>query len=49
MLRQRQHRLSARLCISGEDGFKTLEEGQRVSYIKGTGQKGPTATKIQAV
>ena len=28
-------------------GFKTLEEGQRVSYVAGQGPKGPQATKIQ--
>ncbi len=28
-------------------GFKTLEEGQRVSYTAGQGPKGPQATKIQ--
>ncbi|AXK40322.1 cold-shock protein [Crenobacter cavernae] len=29
------------------DGFKTLQEGQKVSYTKGMGQKGPQATNIQ--
>lgn len=29
------------------DGFKTLSEGQKVSFVTGAGQKGPQATKIQ--
>lgn len=29
------------------DGFKSLHEGQKVNYVGGNGQKGPTATKIQ--
>jgi len=29
------------------DGFKSLQEGQKVSYTKGMGQKGPQATNIQ--
>ncbi|NDV13719.1 MULTISPECIES: cold-shock protein [Crenobacter] len=28
-------------------GFKSLQEGQKVSYEPGMGQKGPQATKIQ--
>ena len=28
------------------NGFKSLEENQRVSYIAGQGPKGPQATKI---
>lgn len=29
------------------DGFKTLQEGQKVSYTQGEGKKGPQATNIQ--
>ena len=29
------------------NGFKSLAEGQKVSYVSGMGQKGPQATKIQ--
>ncbi|MCL6264387.1 MULTISPECIES: cold-shock protein [Craterilacuibacter] len=29
------------------DGFKSLAEGQKVSYVSGMGQKGPQATNIQ--
>lgn len=29
------------------DGFKSLTEGQKVSFVTGAGQKGPQATKIQ--
>ncbi|MGE4340378.1 MAG: cold-shock protein [Pigmentiphaga sp.] len=32
--------------IQGADGYKQLEENQRVSYITGQGPKGPHATKI---
>ena len=28
-------------------GFKSLAEGQKVSYVSGMGQKGPQATTIQ--
>ncbi len=28
-------------------GFKSLAEGQKVSYVSGMGQKGPQATNIQ--
>ncbi|MCL6263208.1 MULTISPECIES: cold-shock protein [Craterilacuibacter] len=28
-------------------GFKSLQEGQKVSYESGMGQKGPQATNIQ--
>ncbi|MBU2970058.1 MULTISPECIES: cold-shock protein [Pseudoalteromonas] len=31
------------------DGFKTLAEGQRVSFTVTTGQKGPQAENIQAI
>ena len=31
------------------DGFKTLAEGQRVSFSVTTGQKGPQAENIQAI
>ncbi|KGT48783.1 MULTISPECIES: cold-shock protein [Acinetobacter] len=30
-------------------GFKTLAEGQKVSFIVAQGQKGPTATQITAI
>jgi CspA family cold shock protein len=29
------------------DGFRTLEEGQKVEYEAGTGRKGPEATKVR--
>ena len=31
------------------DGFKSLAEGQKVSYVAGMGQKGPQATNIQPI
>lgn len=31
------------------EGFKSLTEGQKVSYVSGMGQKGPQATNIQAL
>ena len=31
------------------DGFKTLNEGQKVEFTIGQGQKGPTAENIVAV
>jgi CspA family cold shock protein len=31
------------------EGFKSLKEGQKVSYQRGQGQKGPQATNIQPV
>ncbi|GGX84592.1 MULTISPECIES: cold-shock protein [Vogesella] len=31
------------------EGFKSLTEGQKVSYTPGMGQKGPQATNIQAL
>jgi cold shock protein len=31
------------------EGFKTLEEGQRVSFEVGQGQKGPQATDVRPV
>ena len=31
------------------DGYKTLEENQRVSFIEGPGQKGPCATQVEAI
>ncbi|AUL46863.1 MULTISPECIES: cold-shock protein [Bordetella] len=31
------------------NGFKTLEENQRVSYVTAMGPKGPQATKIQLI
>lgn len=30
-------------------GHKNLEENQRVSFVAGTGQKGPCATQIQVL
>ena len=30
------------------DGFKTLEEGQKVTFEIGQGTKGPVATKVTA-
>ncbi|MEX2550162.1 MAG: cold-shock protein [Nitriliruptoraceae bacterium] len=29
------------------DGYKSLEDGQRVSFNVGQGQKGPQATEVQ--
>lgn len=29
------------------EGFKTLDDGQRVSFNVGQGQKGPQATEVQ--
>lgn len=29
------------------DGYKSLEENQRVSYVEAAGQKGPAATQIE--
>jgi CspA family cold shock protein len=31
------------------EGYKTLDEGQRVSYNVGQGQKGPQATEVRPV
>ncbi len=31
------------------DGYKSLEENQRVSYVEGSGQKGPCATQITVI
>lgn len=31
------------------DGYKSLEENQRVSFVAGSGQKGPCATQIEIV
>ncbi|MCK5880676.1 MAG: cold shock domain-containing protein [Sinobacterium sp.] len=33
--------------ISG-DGFKTLQEGQAVTFTEGQGQKGPQAENVEA-
>ena len=30
-------------------GFKSLQEGQKVSFVSGVGQKGPVATKIEVI
>jgi len=35
-------------AILGE-GYKSLEENQRVSYVAAEGQKGPQATSIQVL
>jgi CspA family cold shock protein len=35
-------------AITGS-GFKSLEEGQRVSYELGQGQKGPQAEHVRAI
>lgn len=29
------------------DGFKTLQEGQKVDYVAGEGKKGPEATNVR--
>ena len=29
------------------DGFKTLQEGQKVEYVAGEGKKGPEATNVR--
>lgn len=31
------------------NGFKSLQEGQKVRYVAGVGQKGPAATKIEPI
>lgn len=31
------------------EGYKSLEENQRVSYVSGQGAKGPQATKIRVL
>ena len=31
------------------DGFRTLRENQRVSYVSGVGAKGPQALNVKAV
>jgi len=31
------------------DGYATLNEGQKVEFIEGQGQKGPCATKVVAI
>lgn len=35
-------------AIEGE-GFKTLDEGQRVSFVEERGAKGPQATKVKKI
>jgi CspA family cold shock protein len=32
-----------------EEGYKTLKEGDKVSFEKGQGKKGPQATNVQKV
>ena len=29
------------------DGYKSLDDGQKVEYVVGEGQKGPCATKVK--
>lgn len=29
------------------EGFRTLQEGQKVEYVAGTGRKGPEATQVK--
>ncbi len=31
------------------DGYKTLEEGQKVTFVEGQGQKGPQATEVEVI
>ncbi len=31
------------------DGYKTLEEGQKVKFTEGQGQKGPQATEVEVI
>lgn len=31
------------------DGFKSLKEGQKVTFVPGTGPKGPVAEEVQAL
>ena len=31
------------------DGYKTLEEGQKVRFTEGQGQKGPQATEVEVI
>jgi len=31
------------------EGYKSLDEGQRVSFTVGQGQKGPQATEVRAI
>ncbi|HEX5635816.1 MAG TPA: cold-shock protein [Gammaproteobacteria bacterium] len=31
------------------DGYATLNDGQKVQYVVGQGQKGPCATKVVAI
>jgi len=35
-------------AINGE-GYKTLQEGDRVSFEQGSGQKGPQATNVEKI
>jgi len=36
-------------AISGDTGFRTLEEGQRVEFSVEQGPKGPRATQVVAI
>ena len=38
----------AHYCAIQGSGFKTLKEGQRVSFVLSQGQKGPQAEQIEA-
>ena len=35
--------------IQSGGGYATLNDGQKVEYVAGQGQKGPCATKVKAV
>jgi CspA family cold shock protein len=35
--------------IKGDEGFKTLAEGQKVSFEAGEGPKGPQATNVKPI
>jgi cold shock CspA family protein len=36
-------------AIADEGGFRTLDEGQRVEYTTGQGQRGPQAEDVQSL
>ncbi len=35
--------------IQSGGGYATLNEGQKVEYVEGQGEKGPCATKVTAI